>query len=57
MTLPVAYSEKEKLPISIQFIGDHWNDALLMRLSHFVEKNLHERKAPKNFVQMDLTST
>jgi Asp-tRNA(Asn)/Glu-tRNA(Gln) amidotransferase A subunit family amidase len=54
MTLPVGYSETEKLPISIQFMADHWNDPLLLRLSHFVEKKLFQRRAPKHFVKMNL---
>ncbi|CAB9531534.1 Glutamyl-tRNA(Gln) amidotransferase subunit A [Seminavis robusta] len=57
MAIPVAYSEKEKLPISVQFVADHWKDALLLRLSHFVEKHMFERVPPKHFVQMNLNSS
>ena len=54
MAVPVAYSGGEKLPVSMQVIGDHWNDALLMRISHFVEKKVFQRKAPKHFVKLSL---
>jgi Asp-tRNA(Asn)/Glu-tRNA(Gln) amidotransferase A subunit family amidase len=55
MVMPVAYSAAENLPISMQVMGDHWNDALLMRIGHFVEKKCFERKTPKHFVKMSLT--
>jgi len=54
MMMPIAYSSKEGLPISLQVMGDHWNDALLMRISHFVEKKIFQRKRPKHFVELSL---
>lgn len=56
MTIPIGYSQDDKLPISLQVMGDHWNDALLLRLSHFVEKNIFQRKTPKHFVKMSIRS-
>lgn len=54
MAVPIAYSKTEKLPISLQIMGDHWKDAILIRISHFIEKKLFERKTPKHFVKMSL---
>lgn len=54
MTTPIAYSEQNGLPISLQLMADHWNDALLLRLSHFVETKIYKRKDPKHFVKISL---
>lgn len=56
MAMPVAYSQDENpLPVSLHVMADHWNDALLLRIAHFVEKKLLQRKKPKHFVDIALT--
>lgn len=52
MTIPVGYASNG--PISVQFMADHWNDALLLRLSHFVEQKVFQRKTPKHFIKLPL---
>lgn len=52
MSMPIAYSSEGGLPISLQLMADHWNDALLLRLSHFVEKKIFKRKIPKHHVKL-----
>ena len=54
MVSPIGYSDESDLPISIQFMTSHWNDALLLRLSHFVEKKVFQRRDPKHFVKLSL---
>jgi len=58
MTMPVAYSQDNNnpLPIGIHVMADHWNDALLLRIAHFVEKHCLQRKSPKHFVKISLHS-
>lgn len=56
MTMPVAYSKDESpLPVSLHVMADHWNDALLLRIAHFVEKKVLQRKKPKHFVNISLS--
>lgn len=54
---PVGYSRKGhgNLPISLHMMADHWNDALFLRLSHFVEKNILKWQKPKHFVKLSLS--
>lgn len=55
IALPVGYSEKDnQLPISMHIMANHWNDAILLRISHFVEKKIFKRKLPKHFAHMSL---
>eukprot|EP00545_Synedropsis_sp_CCMP1620_P011552 CAMPEP_0119016970 /NCGR_PEP_ID=MMETSP1176-20130426/14927_1 /TAXON_ID=265551 /ORGANISM="Synedropsis recta cf, Strain CCMP1620" /LENGTH=654 /DNA_ID=CAMNT_0006970549 /DNA_START=38 /DNA_END=2002 /DNA_ORIENTATION=- len=55
MTMPITYTQAEDpLPISLHVMCDHWNDALLLRIAHFVEKSVLERKQPKHFVKISL---
>ena len=58
MVMPIAYSSQGEggigLPISCQMIADHWNDALLLRLSHFVEKHIFHRRLPKHHHKLSL---
>lgn len=54
MSIPIGYSDKDGLPISLQLMADHWNDALLLRLSHFFERKILKRKDPKHYVKVSL---
>ena len=54
MSMPIGYSEKNGLPISIQFMADHWKDTLLLRIAHFVEKKILFRREPKHFVKVSV---
>ena len=53
MAVPIGYASNG-LPVAVQFMADHWNDALLLRLAHFVEKKVFRRKTPKHFVKLSL---
>lgn len=54
MSVPIAYSKEDILPISLHLMADHWNEPLLLRLSHFLEKKVLKRQQPKHFVKLSL---
>ena len=41
---PVGY-DRRGLPVGIQLMGDHWQESLLLRIAHVLEKTV-EKKAP-----------
>jgi Asp-tRNA(Asn)/Glu-tRNA(Gln) amidotransferase A subunit family amidase len=43
ITIPAGYSETG-LPIGVQFMADHWNDALLLRLGSALEQGFLDRR-------------
>lgn len=50
MSVPVGYDKDTTLPIAIHFMGNHWEDAVLLRLSQAVEVHHLQRRRPKTFV-------
>ncbi|CAB9505559.1 Glutamyl-tRNA(Gln) amidotransferase subunit A [Seminavis robusta] len=53
MIVPIGYAGN-RMPTSLQLMADHWNDALLLRLAHCIEKHIFRRQDPKHFAKISL---
>ena len=56
MAMPIGYSSSDGMPISIHAMADHWNDDLLLRISHFIDKEVSQRQRPPAFVELAFQS-
>lgn len=43
-TKPGSVSGSPDLPISVQFMANHWNEHVILRLMHAIEANIKTKK-------------
>lgn len=47
ISVPTGEYTVDNIPLSVQFMGRHWEEHTLLRLANLVEKNVSTRKRPR----------